>query len=735
MRYQHTVLRLVCGDETTAIAATGEVHASHMPYPMTVTGVRASLTTGPTTGTMLVDIEEEGVSILAAPIQLTAGETSSTVASNLPFIVDDVLGDAARVAVVVVDEASGDAAGLKVDIIGHRWILPFVGPYGLSGPSGEGVGLPVVPLTPPPVTVTINQGSGQADPSSATPVVFDVVFSQPVTGFATGDVTLSGTAGATAAVVSGSGSTYTVSVSGMTASGTVIASIAAGVCTSIATGAPNNASTSTDNTVQYNAPAITNVVAHWDTSEGSTTTTFLEDLIGACDLTGTNLVTDTQNGLTILKATGVASRLKSGNTSPIAGGSQPYGVTVVAKSATIDHIYFNLGPSSGSRPLAGHNSGTPLIFMDAGAVGSDGAPDLHWHVLYFEFNGASSKIYIDGVLEATVNAGTTATVGSIVTFMNNQDSAQNGGVADTMFAEAKLSTGVQLAADVLGEARTLYAKWVGTNAIATGGTITIDTPTLVEHTFLSGGELRLPPGGSLPYDWLVVAGGGAGARGGGGAGGVRSGSATLTGSLTVTVGTGGTGASMTGATNPVAGASGGNSSLGATTSTGGGGGGGGGATGDGVNGGSGGGGGATSGVNKLAGTGVAGQGNAGGRADTFTAANFPSGGGGGAGAAGGNATGASQSGVGGAGVEWPSGSGNFYGGGGGGGLVANIASTAAGGSGVGGEGRNGTVNGGNAVAGTGSGGGGTGNPTTTRIAGSGSGGVVKIRYNPTAWTP
>ena len=55
------------------------------------------------------------------------------------------------------------------------------------------------------------------------------MFSEPVTGFATGDVTLSGTAGATTAIVSGSGANYTVTVSGMTTSGTVIASINAGV--------------------------------------------------------------------------------------------------------------------------------------------------------------------------------------------------------------------------------------------------------------------------------------------------------------------------------------------------------------------------------------------------------------------------------------------------------------------------------------------------------------------------
>ena len=109
-----------------------------------------------------------------------------------------------------------------------------------------------VPVDPPP-TVTINQGSTQADPTSNSPIIFDVVFNEPVTGFATGDVTLSGTAGATTAVVSGSGATYTVTVSGMTTSGTVIASISAGVAVDAGSN-PNLASTSTDNTVTYDLP-------------------------------------------------------------------------------------------------------------------------------------------------------------------------------------------------------------------------------------------------------------------------------------------------------------------------------------------------------------------------------------------------------------------------------------------------------------------------------------------------
>src|SRR5690606_16747922 len=102
-------------------------------------------------------------------------------------------------------------------------------------------------------TVTINQDAAQADPTTNSPINFTVLFSESVTGFATGDVTLSGTAGATTAVVTGAGTTYNVAVSGMTQSGTVIATILAGVAQDAAS-TPNQASTSTDNTVTYNKP-------------------------------------------------------------------------------------------------------------------------------------------------------------------------------------------------------------------------------------------------------------------------------------------------------------------------------------------------------------------------------------------------------------------------------------------------------------------------------------------------
>jgi trimeric autotransporter adhesin len=107
-------------------------------------------------------------------------------------------------------------------------------------------------------TVTINQRGAQADPTNGSPILFDVVFSESVTGFDASDISLAGsTAGGTLVpFVTGSGATYTVSVSGMTSSGAVVASVVAGAAPDLA-GNVGLASTSTDNTVSFVEPQPT----------------------------------------------------------------------------------------------------------------------------------------------------------------------------------------------------------------------------------------------------------------------------------------------------------------------------------------------------------------------------------------------------------------------------------------------------------------------------------------------
>jgi len=104
--------------------------------------------------------------------------------------------------------------------------------------------------------VTINQASGQADPTNAGPINFTAVFSQPIdpATFTATDVSLGGTATGTLAAavteVGSDGTTFNIAVSGLTANGTVIVSIPAGGMQDLA-GNFNTASTSTDNTVTY----------------------------------------------------------------------------------------------------------------------------------------------------------------------------------------------------------------------------------------------------------------------------------------------------------------------------------------------------------------------------------------------------------------------------------------------------------------------------------------------------
>src|SRR6266513_2780163 len=126
------------------------------------------------------------------------------------------------------------------------------GPISVTTPGGtasSAASFTVGDTTPP--TVTIDQAAGQADPTNSLPINFTAVFSKPVSGFTGAGVTISGTAGGTkTATVSGGPTIYTVAVSGMTTSGTVIATIAAGMATDAA-GNLNTASTSTDNSVTF----------------------------------------------------------------------------------------------------------------------------------------------------------------------------------------------------------------------------------------------------------------------------------------------------------------------------------------------------------------------------------------------------------------------------------------------------------------------------------------------------
>jgi hypothetical protein len=84
-----------------------------------------------------------------------------------------------------------------------------------------------------PLTVKVEQGGAQADPTSTSPIVFDVDFSEDVVGFDARDVSFAGSAapGELTAAVTGVGSAYQVEVNGMVTPGLVKVSVPAGAAT------------------------------------------------------------------------------------------------------------------------------------------------------------------------------------------------------------------------------------------------------------------------------------------------------------------------------------------------------------------------------------------------------------------------------------------------------------------------------------------------------------------------
>jgi len=117
-------------------------------------------------------------------------------------------------------------------------------------------------------TVTINQQLTQADPTNALPILFDVVFSEPVSGFETNDFGFSGTLPQdkiTRSVYnpSADGKNWVLQITGVSAGqyGTIVPTLAADKATDAA-GNKNTVATYTDHTVNYPSNPVVTVNQH-----------------------------------------------------------------------------------------------------------------------------------------------------------------------------------------------------------------------------------------------------------------------------------------------------------------------------------------------------------------------------------------------------------------------------------------------------------------------------------------
>jgi len=116
-----TDLMFAVSDETTALTTGTAKLTFRMPYAMTLTSVRASVGTAPTGSNLIVDINENGSTILSTKLSIDAGQKTSTTASTPPVISDSALADDAEITIDIDQIGSTIAgAGLKVTLLGTR---------------------------------------------------------------------------------------------------------------------------------------------------------------------------------------------------------------------------------------------------------------------------------------------------------------------------------------------------------------------------------------------------------------------------------------------------------------------------------------------------------------------------------------------------------------------------------------------------------------------------------------
>ena len=111
---------IACSDESTALTADTALVTFRMPYAFTLSALRASLTGAAATGTITVDINEGGSTILSTKLTIDATEKTSTTAAAAAVISDTALANDAEITIDLDDDADGTATGLKVYLIGTR---------------------------------------------------------------------------------------------------------------------------------------------------------------------------------------------------------------------------------------------------------------------------------------------------------------------------------------------------------------------------------------------------------------------------------------------------------------------------------------------------------------------------------------------------------------------------------------------------------------------------------------
>lgn len=112
---------IAVGDENTVITTGNAKVTFRMPAAFTLTGIRASLTNASTTGTVTVDVNVGGSTVMATDkLKIDNTETTTeTYSGNAAAITTSAIADDAEITIDIDDAGStADATGLKVYLIG-----------------------------------------------------------------------------------------------------------------------------------------------------------------------------------------------------------------------------------------------------------------------------------------------------------------------------------------------------------------------------------------------------------------------------------------------------------------------------------------------------------------------------------------------------------------------------------------------------------------------------------------
>lgn len=112
---------IAASDETTALTTGTGKATFRMPYAMTLTGIRGSLTTAQPSGAVLtVDVKQGGTTILSTLLTFDNTEKTTTTATTPPVISTTALTEDAEIRIDVTQIGGSGAAGLKIALLGTR---------------------------------------------------------------------------------------------------------------------------------------------------------------------------------------------------------------------------------------------------------------------------------------------------------------------------------------------------------------------------------------------------------------------------------------------------------------------------------------------------------------------------------------------------------------------------------------------------------------------------------------